>query len=118
MGNVYSTTAAVSGTTMPALYQTVRYDSRPFQYTFSVPNGARTVTLRFAEVYHTSAGQRVFNVTINGQTVLSSFDIVAAAGGALKALDKSFPVNVTGGQIVIQFVTQLDAAIINAIDIQ
>jgi hypothetical protein len=117
-GYLYATGAAISGTTMSPVYQTVRYDSKPFQYTFAVANGTRTVTLHFAEVYHASAGKRVFNVAINGQPALSSFDIVAAAGGSLKALDKSFTVDVTGGQIVIQFTTVTDAAMINAIDIQ
>jgi hypothetical protein len=117
-GNTYATSQTIAGTTMSPLYQTVRYDSKPFQYSFSVPNGTRTVNLRFAEVYFSASGQRVFNVVINGQTVLSSFDIVAAAGGPMRALDKSFSVNVTGGQIVIQFAAVRDAAMVNAIDIQ
>ena len=37
------------------------------------------VTLYFAETYLTAAGQRLFSVSINGTTVLSSFDIYASA---------------------------------------
>jgi hypothetical protein len=36
--------------------------------------------------------------------VLTNFDIVAAAGGAFKAIDKTFPVAVTNNQVTIQFI--------------
>jgi hypothetical protein len=45
-----------------------------------VPAGNYSVKLQFAEVYFTQAGQRVFHIAINGNTVLSNFDIVQAAG--------------------------------------
>jgi hypothetical protein len=35
--------------------------------------------------------------------VLANFDIVAQAGAAFTALDKTFPVTVTNGSIAIQF---------------
>ena len=35
------------------------------------------------------AGVRGFDVLINGNTVLARFDVFAAAGGALKAVDRS-----------------------------
>ena len=63
--------------------------------TYTIPNrsGAQTVTLYFAETYVTGAGQRLFNVSINGATVLTNFDIYASAGGAnrgsqIAALDR------------------------------
>jgi hypothetical protein len=100
-GSTWSTTATVSGTTAPALYQTQRWGQ--FTYQFAVPSGTYTVNLKFAEAYMSGAGQRVFDVAINGSQVLSNFDIFAQAGGAMKALDKSFPVTVTNGQINITF---------------
>ena len=83
-----------------------------------MPSGPRTVTLKFAELYFTTPGLRVFNVVINGQTVLSNFDIVAAAGGPFKAIDRQFPVNVTNGQIKIDFSATTNFAQVNAIAIQ
>ena len=74
------------------------------------------MNLKFAEFWWTSAGQRIFNVAINGQTVLSNFDIFAAAGGGLIAVDKAFAVTATS-VITIQFTTVVDAASINAIEI-
>ena len=37
--------------------------------------------------------ERVFDVFVNGKAVLKRFDIVAAAGGKLRAVDKSFRAN-------------------------
>jgi hypothetical protein len=100
-GATWSITNPIAGTPSPALYQTCRYGSS-FSYNFAVPNGTYTVKLKFAEVSMTGAGQRMFNVAINGAPVLVNFDIYAATGG-LTALDKPFAVPVTAGQIAIQF---------------
>ncbi len=35
--------------------------------------------------------------------MLTNFDIIATAGAALTAIDKTFPVTVTNGQVTIQF---------------
>ena len=76
------------------------------------------MTLKFAEPAFSSAGQRVFNVAINGNAVLSNFDIVAQAGGPYIALDRTFPVSVTGGQVSIQFSQSVaDYPMVNAIQI-
>lgn len=103
-GSTYSTTHAISNTTTQPLYQFERYNG--FTYTFTgLPAGAAyTVTLKFAELYWTAAGERVFNVILNGVTVLSSFDIFKDAGGQYIADDKAFSTTVNAsGQIVIQF---------------
>jgi hypothetical protein len=102
-GNTGSTTSAIQNTSDPALYQTERYGA--FSYNFTVPNGNYNVLLKFAEIYWTRVGQRVFNVSINGTPVLTNFDIIVAAGAPLTALDKSFPVTVSNGTIIIQFIT-------------
>jgi len=114
-GSTYSVTSAISGTSTPALYQTERYGT--FQYQFALPDGDYTVNLKFAELYFTSTGQRQFNVKINGNQVLTNFDVVAAAGGGLKAVDKSFPVTVAGDQLSIQFIPVLSTPTVNAIEI-
>ncbi len=112
----YSTTQSISGTAAPALYQSERYGSS-FQYQFSVPNGTYAVTLKFAELYWNAPGQRIFNVAINGQPVLTNFDIVAQAGGAGIALDRTFVTAVAGGQVTIAFNAVVDKAKIGAIAI-
>jgi hypothetical protein len=50
------------------------------------------VRLHFAEIVHASAGQRRFDVAINGTPVLTDFDIRAAAGASNKALVREFTV--------------------------
>jgi hypothetical protein len=87
------------------------------QYQFPAPNGAYTVILKFAETVFSSRGERVFNIVLNGQQVATNFDIVAAAGGPNTAIDKSFPVNVMNGQIVIQLTPVVQNPQINAIEI-
>src|SRR5205807_1777178 len=62
-GATYSIPGAVARTLDPALYQAERYGN--FSYNFSVPNGTYRVGLKFAELYWTAAGKRVFNVAIN-----------------------------------------------------
>ena len=116
-GFTYSDSAPVSNTATPALYQTQRYNTGVVQYQFSAPNGSYTVTLKFAETFFTSAGQRVFNIVLNGQQVATNFDIVAAAGGPNIAIDESFPVSVTNGQIVIQLTAVVQNPEINALEI-
>lgn len=116
-GQTYAANAVVSGTATPEIYRTLRWDPSPLEYRFAVANGTYTVTLKFAEIYHGSTNARVFDTTINGQKVLSNFDIVAAAGGPNRAADRSFTVPVTNGQIAIRMVATVDAPQVNAIEI-
>jgi hypothetical protein len=113
-----STTASISGTSDPTLYQTEHYSTTgSLTYQFAVPNDSYTVRLKFAEIYYTSANQRVFNVAINGTTVQSNLDIFAAAGGANKAYDLSFPVTSSTGQVAITLTAVTGYPKINAIEI-
>jgi hypothetical protein len=62
-----------------------------------------TVLLHFAETYFTAAGDREFNVAINGTSVLSNLDIYATVG-ANAALVKTFTATAnSSGDIVIAF---------------
>jgi 6,7-dimethyl-8-ribityllumazine synthase len=111
----YSNNVSIANTTDPALYQTVRVGETTYRY--SVANNTYAVNLKFAEILFTSAGKRVFNVVINGQTVLSNFDVVAQAGGAYIAVDKNFSVPVTNGRITIGLSSGIERPIISAIRI-
>ncbi len=109
-GSTYSVsrtvdTSLLSGTVPPqAVFTTERYGE--FSYTLGgfAAGSTQSVTLYFAEVYWTAAGQRTFNVAINGATVLSAFDIFAVAGGADRAVARSFTTTANAsGQVVVQF---------------
>ena len=56
-----------------------------------------------AETRWNAPGQRIFNVSILGQQVLSNFDIFAAAGGSNKAVAVTFTNIVSSGQLEIDF---------------
>jgi lysophospholipase L1-like esterase len=105
------------GSVPAAVFQSERYGAM----TYTIPRvagSAQTVTLYFAETYVTAAGQRLFNVSINGTTVLSSFDIFASAGGQNKAIARTFNTTANGsGQVVIQFTTGTENPKINGITV-
>jgi Malectin domain/Bacterial Ig-like domain/IPT/TIG domain/Glucose / Sorbosone dehydrogenase len=113
-GGTFSTSASIAGTVDPALYQSERYGN--MGYSFSVPDGTYTITLKFAEIYWTSAGQRVFNASVNGQALLTNFDILAETAPKT-ALDKTFVVNITGGTLNLTFTSVKDAAKISALQV-
>lgn len=103
-GAAESTTAAISGTSDPVLFQTVRWN--PTSYTFTTQPGTYTVNLLFAEVNTSiTTGGRIFNVKMQGATVLQNFDTFAAAGGWNKAVVKTVNnVAVVSGTLLIEFV--------------
>jgi len=124
-GNPYSFTNPidVSGVSNPApeaVYQTGRYSS-DFTYTFSgLGAGANcTIRLHFAETYFTSAGQRVFNVLVNGSTQITGLDVYVAAGNqSNKALIREINTAAdASGTIAIRFVSTVENAIISGIEI-
>ncbi len=122
-GGTYATGAAIStaGVTNPApqaVYQTERYGN----FTYAVPNltpgAAYTLRLHFAEIYWNSAGQRLFNVSVNGSQVLTDFDVFAAAGGKYKAVVESLPVTAdVNGKITVTFSTLRDNAKVSGIEV-
>ena len=88
-----------------------------FRYDLPAANGDYTVKLKFAEPVFNAAGQRLFNVKINGQQVLTSFDVFAAAGGQFVAVDRQFPVSVTDELITVEFISLADFAFVGAIEV-
>jgi beta-galactosidase len=97
----------------------------PVTYTLAgfAANSVHTVYLHFAELYFNAAGDRKFNVAINGAPIaaLQNFDIFAAAGGArFTAVVETVPnITATNGQIVISFTNStVDQVMINGISVQ
>ncbi|MBB6143454.1 fibronectin type 3 domain-containing protein [Silvibacterium bohemicum] len=76
-------------------------------FTYTIPGltaGAQyTVLLHFAETYWTAAGKRVFNVAINGTTVLANFDIFATVGGNAALVEPFTATANSSGDLVIAF---------------
>jgi hypothetical protein len=116
-GQIYASPRTVSGTPTPELYTHERFHDAPFGYRLCVANGNYTVKLKFAEIWFTEPGKRIFDVTINDKPVLTRFDVAATAGGRDRALDREFPVHVADGQIAIRFRPVVSNPKISAIEI-
>jgi beta-glucanase (GH16 family) len=102
-----SATIVTNGLINPApqaVYKTERYGN--FNYTFGglMTGTTYTVRLHEAEIYWTGAGEREFNVFINGKQVLTNFDIFATAGGENIAIILQYSVlPQANGQISITY---------------
>jgi PKD repeat protein len=102
--DVYKTTAAISGTSDPTLYQAQR-TKVDLTYLFDLPNGTYDVILHFAELQDNEAGRRVMDISAEGNLVLNDFDVWVAAGGrniAIKRLISGVTVN--DGQLTLNFI--------------
>lgn len=67
------------------------------------------VTLYFTDVENTAAGQRVFDVKLQGRTVAEKLDIVAEAGGAGRALVRRIPGVNVADKLTIELVPKTPA---------
>jgi alpha-glucosidase (family GH31 glycosyl hydrolase) len=101
-GNSNMIANAIAGTDDDVLYQSEHLGSA-FSAFFDCPNGTYETTLYDAETRWNAVGQRLFNVSIQGQQVLSNFDIFAASGGSNIAIAVTFTNIVSGGQLEIDF---------------
>ena len=99
-----------------SLYQRERFSS--FSYQFDCPIGVYETTLLESETYWSAAGQRVFNVFIQGGQVLTNFDIFAAAGGKNLPLTRVFTNSVANGQLQIVFAPVVDNARVSGIQVR
>jgi hypothetical protein len=115
--------AGVANAAAPAVYRSARLcdatgtESCNFLVTGLDGDGQPTLTpgamyevrLHFAEILGATVGQRQFNISINGQQVLTNFDIRAEAGdggASARAVVRSFETTATrrftSGEILIQ----------------
>lgn len=111
-------TSAVTNPAPQQVYQTERWGNMTYTFSGLKIGASYKVRLHFAEVYWNAAGQRVFNVSINGTQVLTNYDIFADAGAQNKATIKEFVLTPnSSGQIVIQYSTVVDNAKSSGIEI-
>jgi uncharacterized protein YjdB len=109
--------SGVSNPAPSAVYQTERYGNHTYTLTGFTANAPYIVRLHFAETWHNAANLRKFNVTIQGTTVLSNYDIWAEVGKN-KAVVKEFNTTAnSSGNIVIVFTTVTDNAKSGGIEI-
>jgi glycosidase len=102
------------------IYQRERYSAAnsTVRCLFDCPPGVYQVTLLEAETFATGPNQRVFNVSLEGQQVLSNFDIYASAGGANIAWSQSFNTSAADARLDIQFIPLTGNSRISGIQVQ
>jgi len=114
---VYRNATPIAATEADVLYQSERYGNR-FSYNFPVAAGTYSVRLHFAEIYFSSAGERIFDVAVeNGQADPIHLDIVSEVGpdcALVKTLDG---INVADGSLDIDFVSLVNNGKVSAIEI-
>src|SRR5262249_36779182 len=103
----------IANTSDDVLFQSIHLGNT-FTATFDCPNGTYETTIYDAETQGRTTGQRLFNVSIQGQQVLSNFDVFAQSGGANIAISRTFTNTVGGGQLEIDFHGIVTAAESNA----
>jgi hypothetical protein len=107
---------AVAGAGDPAVYRSQRCALTG--YRVRVPKGRYAVTLRFAELDLDRPGQRVFDVTVEGKTVLAGLDL-AKIPGPRRAFDHvARGVDVPDGWLDIGFVDHHNVACLAAIEVE
>tara|TARA_R110002096_G_scaffold79532_8_gene186761 strand:+ start:12071 stop:17392 length:5322 start_codon:yes stop_codon:yes gene_type:complete len=108
----------VAGSLDDALFHVARQGS-VFDYAFALPNGPYEVTLRFSEQDAIGSGARQFDVFAEGAPILSSFDIVAAAGAPDTAVAAGpFVVDVMDGTLNLDFVGVVGEAQFQALEVR
>jgi hypothetical protein len=102
-----------------ALFQTTLYDNdQGMSFAFDVDNGTYMVKLHLVEQQTGFvAGDRVFDVNFEGATLLNDLDVYVAAGGTLKALTIPVEVEVTDGELNIDFVNVVSYANVRGIEV-
>jgi len=92
------------------VYQTERYGNFSYAIPVASTTQAYTVELRFGELWWSNPGQRVFDVSLEGQTVLNDLDIVAQTGSF------NTPYTYVSGPITAGANGTLDLQFLNGID--
>jgi len=102
-GDTGRTDHTIDNTRDQVLYQTqVRNAPEDFWAVVSdIPNGHYKITLKFAELDFDRPGARVFDIAINGNTVIADLDVFKQTGGKYRALDKVVEADVTDHRIRI-----------------
>ncbi|MFO0889738.1 MAG: discoidin domain-containing protein [Isosphaeraceae bacterium] len=120
-GKVYSVDRPIDVSQVPEpapqqVYQTERYGDFTYTIPTLLPDRPYTLRLDFAEIYWDGPNMRAFNVRINGDPVLTSFDVFAAAGGKDRAISREFECHSDAfGKIVLEFTTLRDNAKVSGI---
>lgn len=120
-GTVFTTpdgTPIYQSETTPAPLEVLgaqRYGMSAYQVNMSA--GRRTVRLHLIDTTWDSAGQRVFDVTVNGALYLQNLDLYALTGRTGEEVVYDIVVDHPGGDLIVGFAASVDNAIVAAIEV-
>lgn len=120
-GESFGRDASLPASTPTSVFQSERWspnDSPNMQWDFPAPNGVPLeVRLYFANGYSgtSQVGQRVFDVALEGSTVLDDYDIVADAGDHVGTM-QDFDIT-SDGNVDIDFSHVVENPLVSAIEI-
>ena len=128
-GFAYAEEDPISGAAAPAseeLYRSewtggetagVPVGGRAFAFHIPVPDGRYTLRLHFAELNKSAPGQRLFDVQVEGVTLLENLDVFREAGGADRALVRALPVTVADGALDLNFLRRVENAKLSGLEL-
>jgi uncharacterized repeat protein (TIGR02059 family) len=98
-----------------AIYQTERW-GKYLCYTLPTVTGKPyNLTLKFAELYFSTSGSRIFDVYLNGELLLKNFDKYQKANGKFVAYDTTFSFTATSDVAKVEFLASKDNVSINGL---
>ena len=98
-----------------AVYQTERW-GKYLCYSLSTVTGKTyNLTLKFAELYFSTAGSRIFDVYLNGVVILRNFDKYQMAKGKFVAYDTTITFQATKTNVKLEFIATKDNVSINGL---
>ena len=102
-GDTYKVGKGIRLTEDDVIYRTERFGPG-MAYTVPVPPAVYRVNLHFCELFHRNAGERIFNVLLEGIMVIENLDVAAIFGGRrFRAYMETFDVEVADGFLNIDF---------------
>lgn len=98
-----------------AVYQSERWGKYLCYSLATVSGKTYNLTLKFAELYFTVAGSRLFDVYLNGERILKNLDKYQIAKGKFIAFDTTFTFTATSSKVKVEFLATKDNLSINGL---
>ncbi len=118
-GYIANTITGICAVAQP-IYHRERYStpSGTFRYFFDCPAGIYETTILETETWQTGPNQRVFDLYIQGQRMLTNFDIFAASGGMNNPIILTFTNTVSDSQLELNFIPFVENARVSGIQVK
>lgn len=107
-GTPNSITGDIKGVDEDALFQSEKYGTQT--YNVPVTNANYRVVLHFAELYQTAAGKRLFNASVESQSIFSNMDLFTLVGAKGAYTPPDINITVADGNLTIALETLVDNA--------